>query len=86
MKMIKTDELLSLGGDELLEIHLKSNKVIIGFISSTKSSIPPNDLNSKGVLDSIVIRYENEIEDETFISNFFDRIIPIDIVKEIWLL
>jgi hypothetical protein len=86
MKMIKTDELLSLGGDELLEIHLKFNKVIVGFISSTKSSIPSNDLNSKGVLDSIVIRYENEIEDETFISNFFDRIIPIEIVKEIWLL
>lgn len=38
MKMIKTDELLSLGGDELLEIHLKSNRTIVGFSSTFKSS------------------------------------------------
>jgi len=29
VKMIRTDELLSLGGDELLEIHLKSNNYTI---------------------------------------------------------
>lgn len=84
MKMIKTYELLSLGGDGLLEIHLKSNKVIVGYISSTKSSIPSNDLNSKGILDYIVIRYENEVEGKTFTDAFLGRIINADMIKEVF--
>lgn len=85
MRRIKTNELPSLGAGVPIEIHLKSEKIIVGYISATKSSINSSTDYSNGVLDYLVYRLENEIEDEQFIANYYDRMIPADQIKEIYI-
>ena len=60
MKMIKTDELLSLGEDELLEIHIKSKKITVGYLSATKSFIITSAYYAKALLNYLINHQENE--------------------------
>lgn len=84
MKRIEKSDVGSLNGDTLLEIHLKSSRIIVGYVSSFGSA-GTGEVTSKGMIEYLVYRLENEVEDDHFVSNYYSRMIPFDHIEEVFI-
>lgn len=80
MKEIDRNDISSLRGNELLEIHLKHGKVLYGYVSSTTTSHSSFSSQSKGVLYYLVVR----LDDKLSTKNCGDRIVNGDQINRIY--
>lgn len=86
MKRIQIKDLSEINDRYLLEIHTSSNKVFTCRVSSTSTTTPSDRYDPSGVIGILGYRLQNETEDEIYMKGLqFDRSIPYDQIKEIYI-
>lgn len=85
MKKIEVNEIASLKDNELIEIRLKTGRIVNGYISSTSTSHSSFTSQSNGALDYLVIKNEGSTDSGDNQNSAFERIISVSEIAQVFI-